>query len=83
MDDGDPRIGEEAGQDFVNNTYVTGVEPGNCSVLGRAWNRKNGTLQHIQPGEVREFELEIGVLDGAKEIAAFERRVAKGVKGRR
>ena len=70
-------------QHFHNNTYVTGIEPGNCSVLGRAWNRKNGTLEHIQPGEVREFELEMGVLDGAREIAAFERRVAKGVKGRR
>jgi hypothetical protein len=61
-------------QHFHRGTYVTGIEPGNCSVLGRAWNRKHGTLQHIQPGEVREFHLEIGVLDGEAEIAEFERK---------
>lgn len=62
-------------QHFHRGTYVTGVEPGNVSMLGRAWNRKHGYLQHIQPGEVREFHLEIGILDGADEIAAFEGRV--------
>ena len=62
-------------QHFIRGTYVTGVEPGNASMLGRAWNRKQGTLQHIEPGEVREFHLEIGVLDGAEEIAEFERKM--------
>ncbi len=61
-------------QHFHRGTYVTGIEPGNCSVLGRAWNRKHGTLQQIQPGEVRDFHLEIGVLEGEKEIQEFERR---------
>ena len=60
-------------QHFIRGTYVTGVEPGNVSMLGRAWNRKHGYLQHIQPGEVRDFHLEIGVLDGAEEIAEFEK----------
>jgi hypothetical protein len=59
-------------QHFHRGTYVTGIEPGNVSMLGRAWNRKHGYLTHIQPGEVRHFHLEIGVLDGADEIAAFE-----------
>ena len=62
-------------QHFIRGTYVTGVEPGNASMLGRAWNRKHGYLQHIEPGEVRDFHLEIGVLDGAAEIAAFEAQV--------
>ena len=44
-------------------------------MLGRAWNRKNGYLQHIEPDEVRDFHLEIGVLEGAEEIAAFEAKV--------
>ncbi|MBV7333455.1 aldose 1-epimerase family protein [Chloroflexi bacterium TSY] len=65
-------------QHFHRGTYVTGIEPGNCSVLGRAWNRKHETLQHIQPDEVREFHLEIGVLDGEEEIAAFEQKVGSG-----
>jgi Domain of unknown function (DUF4432) len=62
-------------QHFHQGTYITGVEPGNVSMLGRAWNRKHGYLRYIQPGEVREFHLEIGVLEGADEIAAFEARV--------
>ena len=41
-------------------------------MLGRAWNRENGYLQYIQPDEVRDFHLEIGVLEGEDEITAFE-----------
>lgn len=62
-------------QHFHSGTYVTGIEPGNASMLGRAWNRKHGYLQHIEPGEVRDFHLEIGILDGTEEIAAFEEKV--------
>lgn len=62
-------------QHFHRGTYVTGIEPGNVSMLGRAWNRKHGYLTYIQPGEVRTFHMEIGVLDGAEEIAAFERKI--------
>ena len=62
-------------QHFHRGTYVTGVEPGNVSMLGRAWNREAGYLKTIQPGEVRTFHLEIGVLDGADEISAFESKV--------
>ena len=36
--------------------------------------------QALNPGEVREFHLEIGVLDGAREIRAFEREVKRGVR---
>jgi hypothetical protein len=59
-------------QHFHRGTYVTGIEPGNCSALGRAWNRKHGTLEQIEPGAERDFHLEMGVLDGAKEIRAFD-----------
>ena len=61
-------------QHFHRGTYVTGIEPGNASMLGRAWNRKHGTLQYIEPEEVREFHLEVGVLDGEKEISDLELR---------
>ncbi|MDP6040139.1 MAG: aldose 1-epimerase family protein, partial [Candidatus Latescibacteria bacterium] len=30
-------------QHFHRGTYVTGIEPGNASMLGRAWNRKHKT----------------------------------------
>jgi len=55
--------------------YVTGIEPGNASTLGRAWNRKHGTLEYLPPGETHEFHLEIGVLHGEQEIGTFERQI--------
>lgn len=57
-------------------TYVVGMEPANCLVQGRAKERARGTLQFIEPGETREFHVEIGVLSGKAEIEKFERQVA-------
>jgi hypothetical protein len=53
--------------------YVVGMEPANCSVLGRAAERERGTLQFLEPGERREYHLELGVLDGSSAIERFER----------
>ncbi len=52
--------------------YVTAIEPANCHTLGRCKERELGTLQQIAPGEVREFDLEFGVLVGLEEIVDFE-----------
>lgn len=52
--------------------YVVGLEPANCWVEGRAKERERGTLQFLDPGEMREYHLEIGVLTNAKEVAEFE-----------
>ena len=60
---------------FEQGTYVTGIEPGNVSMLGRVWNRANGYLNHIQPGEVRDFHLQVAVLDGEDDIAALDAKV--------
>ena len=57
--------------------YVVGMEPANCLVEGRDKERKRGTLQFLQPGEVRDYHLEIGILDGPVEIAAFDDWVRK------
>ena len=64
---------------YHKGTYVAGIEPGNVSVLGREWNRTNGYLENIAPGEIRKFNLEIGVLEGSEEIRRFERKVAKNL----
>jgi acylphosphatase len=48
--------------------YVLGIEPCNCHVEGRAKNRKDGTLQFIQPGEIRRFDLKIEILEGIDKI---------------
>jgi hypothetical protein len=43
-------------------TYVVGVEPANCLVMGRADERARGTLVTLAPGEKREYRVEIGAL---------------------
>jgi hypothetical protein len=42
---------------------VLGIEPANCSVLGRAHDRAEGRLPVLAPGEVRVTTLEIEVVD--------------------
>ena len=44
--------------------YVLGVEPANCRVGGRSQERARGSLQFLQPGEQREFNVEIEVTEG-------------------
>ncbi|MBI2914968.1 MAG: aldose 1-epimerase family protein [Firmicutes bacterium] len=53
--------------------YVVGVEPANCCVLGRAWQREHGSLQVLGPREKREYRVEIGVLDGRAGIEELKR----------
>ncbi len=47
-------------------TYVLGVEPANCRVGGRSQERARGTLQSLLPGEQREFNVEIEVMESSK-----------------
>ena len=61
-------------------TYVVGMEPANCSVMGRPAEREADTLQYLAPGEQRQYEIEIGVLDGAAEIAEFEAQCNAALK---
>jgi hypothetical protein len=53
--------------------YVLGIEPSNCRPEGRAVERARGTLQFLEPGETREYVVEIGVLEGEE---AISRRLA-------
>ena len=57
-------------------TYVVGLEPSNCWVGGRAQERASGELQFLQPGEQREYLLEIGVLATAAEIDEVGRAIS-------
>ena len=53
--------------------YVVGLEPANCwPGLGRAGERARGTLQFLEPGETREYVLEIGVLPDNGAIEQLE-----------
>jgi hypothetical protein len=55
--------------------YVLGLEPCNTKIDNRASLRKDNLLPVIEPGEIKEMELEIGVLDGPGEIDNFNHRV--------
>lgn len=60
--------------------YVVGIEPANSKVEGRAKAREWGELKFLDPGELREYELEIGVLASSEEIGEFEKKI-KGILG--
>jgi hypothetical protein len=54
--------------------YAVGMEP--CSNgFGRQEARRQGDLIELDPGESRQYDIEIGVLDGADEIERFRAEV--------
>lgn len=61
-------------------TYVCGLEPANALVLGRDTERREGRLQYLDPGERREYTLEVGVISGAEQVNALE-SAAKALNG--
>jgi len=52
-------------------TYVMGLEPANCHVMGRPEERRQGRLPLLAAGEQRTHHLELRVLTSAAEIAAI------------
>ena len=52
--------------------YLTGLEPANCGILGRAAERAAGDLDWLRPGERRTFDLSLRVHLGA-DVAALDR----------
>ncbi|HNX55581.1 MAG TPA: aldose 1-epimerase family protein [Prolixibacteraceae bacterium] len=48
--------------------YVMGMEPCNCYVGGRVDPRNNETLEYLEPGDIRRFDLTIELLNGTKEL---------------
>ena len=55
--------------------YVSGLEPCNCQVGGRADARQNDTLEYLEPGETKRFDLTIEIVDGADEINAIIKEI--------
>jgi hypothetical protein len=45
--------------DPAPGVYALGIEPANCSVLGRAHDRADGTLAFLEPGEERSTRIAI------------------------
>jgi len=57
------------------NDYVVGLEPGNAYPLGRNKTRERKELTLMQSGELKNFNLELGVLDGKEEIENKKRKI--------
>ena len=58
-------------------TYALGLEPSTNRDAGRADARARGELQWLGPGETRQYDLEIGALQGAEALSEFEGRVSR------
>ena len=58
-------------------TYALAMEPSTNRDAGRKDARERGELQWLEPGEEREYVLEICALPGAAAISEFEARVSQ------
>jgi hypothetical protein len=56
---------------MASGDYVTGIEPANAWVEGRAAEREAGRLKFLEPWQAIEYEVEFGVLSGLAAINAF------------
>jgi aromatic ring-cleaving dioxygenase len=55
--------------------YAVGIEP--CTNgFGRESEHKAGRLQMLEPGEKREYDLEVGVVEGREAVAQLSRRIS-------
>lgn len=64
-------------QHFGPGEYVTGIEPGTNPPIGQTNARQEGSLITLKPGESRNYDLAILVLDDKQELGKF-RRFVKG-----
>ncbi|HEY3389643.1 MAG TPA: DUF4432 family protein, partial [Prolixibacteraceae bacterium] len=55
--------------------YVMGMEPCNCYVGGRVDPRNSGILEYLEPGEIRNFDLTIEILNGMAGIDAIIHKI--------
>lgn len=58
------------------NHFVLGLEPANCNTQGRERERQQGTLQSLEPGERKEFKVEIRVLEDETSVKEAIRSAA-------
>jgi hypothetical protein len=55
-------------QHFGRGEYVTGIEPGTHPPIGQSKTREENTLIFIEPGESKNYSLEIDVMNNAENI---------------
>ncbi|MBN1298593.1 MAG: aldose 1-epimerase family protein [Actinobacteria bacterium] len=55
--------------------YVCGLEPANCRTYGRELVRQKGELEFIEPGQIKDFKVELAVLRSMDEINDLKSRL--------
>ena len=55
--------------------YVLGIEPCNCYVGGRTDPRNKDVLQHLEPGECKNFDVELEIVSGTHDICVLEEQI--------
>lgn len=60
-------------KNMCSHDYCVGLEPSNSYIMGRVKEREHGTLPVLGSYETQEFQVAIGVLDGADEMGEFEK----------
>ena len=60
----------------AQGTYVMGLEPANCLVEGRDSERERGTLQVLQPGESRTYDLTFNIYEGPEALDQLENGIS-------
>ena len=44
---------------FENCDYVLGLEPASCKMIGRKAHSENGTLDYLEPGDYKDFNIQV------------------------
>ena len=57
--------------------YVMGMEPCNCYVGGRVDPRNNGVLEYLEPGEIRNFDVTVELVNGTDAIDSLIKHINK------
>lgn len=57
--------------------YALGMLPSNCKPVGRIAAREQGCVRKLKPFEACTMKIEIGILDGEKEIAEFQHYITE------
>ena len=55
--------------------YVLGIEPCNCYVGGRLDPRNKNVMTYLEPGESKNFDLEVEIVTGLHDIDALEKQI--------
>lgn len=57
--------------------YVVGIEPGNCTPIGRKSAKEKGMLEILKPGQKKSMTVEMCILEGNEQINRFRESIDK------